>query len=362
MVRELRNEYEPDVVSAPGETLAEILKDRDMSQAELAKRTGRTPKLVNEIIKGKARITPESAIELERVLSVPSSFWNNRQARFDAYAARVEERKALLASLTWMKKFQYKRMSDWDWIPKTADKLLRLQNLLNFFGVANEAAWKEMWGEIKVAYRKSAARNADEFALAAWLRRGELVAQDVQCSPYDRDKFRSCLDDVRRLTVLPASEFQSKLMKICGDCGVVVGFVQELPKTASGATRWLSSTKALLQLSLRYKTDDQLWFTFFHEAAHILFHPKKRVFIEGGPTSEKEEREANAFAAEILIPREYYESFLDAHPDRRFSLRDIREFAGSLGIAPGIVVGRLQHDKLLPQSHCNELKRTLRWG
>jgi HTH-type transcriptional regulator/antitoxin HigA len=361
MVRELRNEYEPDVVSAPGETLAEILRDREMSQAELAKRTGRTPKLVNEIVKGKARITPESAIELERVLSVPSSFWNNRQARFDAYVARVEASKALRASVSWAKQFPYKKMSNLGWVPETSDKMTRLQNLLSFFGVANEAAWKETWGDIKVAYRKSVARAADEFALAAWLRRGEVLAQGVQCSPYDRDKFLSCLNDVRKLTVLAASEFQKRLVSVCADCGVVAAFVRELPKTASGATRWLSSNKALIQLSLRYKTDDQLWFTFFHEAAHILFHPKKRVFIEGGPTDEKEEREANAFAAEILIPRERYKQFTSIHHGKPFSKLEIGAFAESLHIAPGIVVGRLQHDGLLPQSHCNELKRKLRW-
>ena len=62
------------------------------------------------------------------------------------------------------------------------------------------------------------------------------------------------------------------------------------------------SEKAVMQLSLRYKSNDQLWFTFFHEAGHIIKHGRKEIFIEGtNPDGEKEE-EANVFARDKLIP------------------------------------------------------------
>ncbi len=115
-----------------------------------------------------------------------------------------------------------------------------------------------------------------------------------------------------------------------------------------------------MQLSLRYKTDDQLWFTFFHEAGHILLHGKRQVFLEiDGKDSEEDEDEANTFASDILIPPIQWQQFI-AQDTYRTKV-GIQEFAQKIGIAPGIVVGCLQHEKLLPFSHCNDLKRFLQW-
>jgi hypothetical protein len=137
--------------------------------------------------------------------------------------------------------------------------------------------------------------------------------------------------------------------------------VPELPDTGiSGATRWLSPVKALLQLSLRYKTDDQLWFSFFHEAGHIVLHGKRDIFLENPGEDGEKENQANAFAAEMLIPRSALEKFLSSTPV--LSKRGIRNFAESLGIAPGIVVGRLQHDGNLRFDFCNDLKQRFEWS
>lgn len=126
---------------------------------------------------------------------------------------------------------------------------------------------------------------------------------------------------------------------------------------ASGATSWLTPTKAVILLSLRYKSDDHLWFSFFHEAGHILLHGKKDIFIEDNNVSGKEE-EANRYASEFLIPGQKLRSFLSI---ANLSKESICGFATELGIAPGIVVGRLQHDGLLPAAHCNGLKTRLTW-
>lgn len=361
MVDTLTNQYKPDLVSPPGETLAEILEERQMSQVQFAYRAGRTTKFVNEIIKGKASITPTVAIEFQRVLGIPSSFWNNRQRYYEAFLAKEQESKELAKNLGWAKNFPYKGMSKWNWVPDTRDKLSRLTNTLDFFGVANISAWNDVWGNINVAYRRSEKLTSDDYALAAWLRKGELIAQDIHCEAYNREAFLGVLYDIRSLTVKNPEEFVSTLTEMCASCGVAVVFVPELPKTASGATRWLSPNKALIQLSLRYKSDDHLWFTFFHETAHILLHRKKLIFIETGRYESEHEREANRFSAEILIPQKELNSFIESCSSKNFSKRSIVEFAYQLGIAPGIVVGRLQHEGLLYQSYCNDLKRKLVW-
>ncbi len=116
-----------------------------------------------------------------------------------------------------------------------------------------------------------------------------------------------------------------------------------------------------MQLSLRYKTDDQLWFTFFHEAGHIIKHGKRQVFLETDQKDkDADEAEANMFASNILINHTQWRQFI-AH-EAYHTKAGIQEFAQKIGIAPGIVVGRLQHEKLLPYNHCNDLKRHLEWS
>jgi Zn-dependent peptidase ImmA (M78 family) len=112
-------------------------------------------------------------------------------------------------------------------------------------------------------------------------------------------------------------------------------------------------------LSLRYKSNDQLWFTFFHEAGHILLHGKKELFLEGlnGMQAEKEV-EADAFAQKELVPRKAFQDFLLAAD---YSPRAIRVFAKAVGVAPGIIVGQLQHADELPWHQCNELKCYYKW-
>jgi hypothetical protein len=174
--------------------------------------------------------------------------------------------------------------------------------------------------------------------------------------------FHDALIRIRALTVEQIDVFQEGMVRLCANAGVALVFVQELPNTGiCGSTQWLTPAKALIQLSLRYKTDDQLWFTFFHEAGHILKHGKRHVFLETEQKNqEADEEEANAFASNILINRAEWRQFIVQDTYR--TKAGIQDFAQRVGIAPGIVVGRLQHEKLLPFSHCNDLKRHLEWG
>jgi HTH-type transcriptional regulator/antitoxin HigA len=149
------------------------------------------------------------------------------------------------------------------------------------------------------------------------------------------------------------------LEELCAQCGVAVVFVLELPKMGvSGATRWITKDKALIQLSLRYKTDDHLWFTFFHEAGHILKHGKKALFLEGNGLDDKHEGEADEFASNWLIPVREFNSFVSLS---LYSKASVAAFAEQIGIAPGIVVGQLQHHGHLPFTHLNGLKKRYCW-
>lgn len=355
------NAYQPDRVSLPGETLQEVLEDRQMSQADFADRTGRPRKTINEIIHGKTAITPETALQFERVLGIPASFWNNLERNYQEYLARQQETQLLEASTDWLRQIPIKDLAKLGWIQRHGAAADQVREVLRFFGIASPAQWDSVSLASQASFRHSPSFASHQGALAAWLRKGELEAQKIDCESYDRAKFRRALAEARRLTVEDPEIFVPRLIALCAAAGVAVAFVHELPKCrVHGATRWLSSDKALIQLSLRYKTNDHLWFTFFHEAGHILLHGKKETFIEvGDKNSSTEEAEANRFAADFLIPIVELERFQRSTATR--SEAAVRRFAGELGIAPGIVVGRLQHDGWLPPSHLNGLKLQLRW-
>jgi addiction module HigA family antidote len=360
MAKSIRNVYQPNRVSPPGETLVETLEVLGISQSDLAERTGRPVKTINEIANGKTAITPETALQFERVLGVPARFWNSRESHYRESLARQDELERLAKHVTWLDQFPVKAMIKLGWITAENDKVRQVQTLLTFFGVASPEVWHDYSAAWNVAFRKSPAFASDSGATSAWLRKGELEAATMACAPFNEGVFIDALERIRTLTTLSPQDYVPQMQSLCAAAGVAVAFVPELPgMRANGASRWLTPTKALIQLSLRYKTDDHLWFAFFHESGHILKHGKREFFIdpEHYGTDEKE-MEANRFASEVLIPSKYLNNFM-ARGEK--SQNAVERFARDLNIAPSIVVGRLQHEGYLPRTHLNGLKQKLTW-
>lgn len=358
-----QNQYRPDYAVPPGEVLDHELELRRMSRVELAKRTGLSEKHVIAILKGKGNtiITPETAIKLERALGMPVDYWLNLEAHYQETRARLAEQAELEKNLGWLDRIPVSEMVKRGWLKKHRKKEDQLNEVLQFFGIASVAQWQELWPQVAVAYRQHGKQQIFPEAVSAWLRRGELEAAAMACQPFEKTAFRTVLDSLRSLTAEPDPEvFVPELRNHCASAGVAVVLVPGLPKTGlSGATRWVNPDKAVIQLSLRYKSNDQLWFTFFHEAGHILLHGKKELFLEGANgMDETKEKQANDFARDRLIPPRPFAAFKQ---QSTFKLDEIRDFADSLGIAPGIVVGRLQHEGLLPHTHGNGLKIFYQW-
>lgn len=362
MTNPLRNEYQPDDITPPGESLAETLQFIGMSQSELARRIGRPVKTINEIINGKTAITPETALQLERALGVSNRFWRNRESDYRAYLARRAEDDAFHKLAYWIKRFPVAQMVRYGWLPATQTVEGTARALLAYFGVTSNQQYEDIYRSTRVAFRRSAKIKSNPDAIAAWFRKGSIDAQTVDCAPYIASTFRAALDDVRALTVLSAENFQPTLRTICARSGVAVVFVRELAGApVNGATAWISPKKAMIALSLRHKTNDIFWFSFFHEAAHILKHSRRDTFVDSaddGSGSIAAEQEADAFASDFLIPQRALDRFLEA---RDLSATAIERFAKAIGIAPGIVVGRLQHDGLLKYSQLNGLKVRFEW-
>ena len=349
----------PDIAIPPGETLAETLDALGLTQAELARRAGRPVQAISEIIQGKKEITPETALELERVLGVPAHVWIRLEADYRIVKARLADQERLKEEIPLAEQYPYKEMAKHKWVPPLTGRAARVQALLRFFAVASLRHVQT--SDLAAAWRKSQAGTASSFALAAWLRQGEILARHVETAPFNAPGLTGVLPELRSLTREPPEVFQPRLEKFLAERGVALVLVPELPKTgAHGATRWLGA-KAVMQLSIRCRWADIFWFTLFHELGHILRHGRKETFIEFDQAREDErEREADAFASRHLIPEPAYKTFVSEKAT--FSAAMVSTFATAVGVHPGIVVGRLQHENRVPHSHLNTLRVRYRWA
>lgn len=356
--------YLPDAISAPGETLHELLDERGITQKDLAARMGRPIKTINEIVKGKAQITPDTAVELERALGLPAAFWNEREAHFRGYLARVHADQRATRWFAWLDELPIDNMMDAEALPKlrrtTGNRKQLLDAALKFFGVASPDEWKQVYAKPQAAYRRTREEQSDRGAIAAWLRLGELQAEQCDCAVFDARRFRETLNAIRKLTVEPPEQFQPTMMQLCANVGVVLALVPGIPRAhVSGAARWINR-RAVIQLSLYGKLNDRFWFTFFHEAGHILLHGRGEVFLDdlgAGGRDSKFEQQANQFAARFLIPTEFEPGLRTLSTES-----SIRRFSERLEIHPGIVVGRLQHERILSyQTPLNHMKVSFRW-
>ena len=350
--------FAPDYATPPGDTLADLLGDREMTQTELARRLGVSLKHVNQIVNGAASISVEIALGLEKVFGVSADFWLNRTSLYLADLARREERRDFEAAIGWANQFPIAELRRQRFLPRDAKGADLVAALLQFFGIAG----LRQWSDPSASFRKSQKFESDPYAMSAWLRAGEIEAGTIKCEPYDTDRFLAALEDIRSLTLLEPDIWYPRLVKLCAGAGVAVVIIDTFTGArANGATRWLSPTKALIQLSLRYRWEDIFWFTFFHEAGHVILHRKKDVFVEppkrlidGRPELVdwvRVENEADRFASRTLIPSPY------DHYIRRLAIGDIPNFAAKIGVAPAIVVGRLQYEGVIPYTHGNKLRR-----
>ena len=356
MTEAIVNQFVPDYAVHPGEILEEILEAQSISKTEFAERSGLTPKTISWIVTGKNPVTSENAIVFERILGISAEVWNNLDAEFRLFQARQKARDSLDEAVEWSKRFPLAELVKRGILPNTRDAKEKAAVLLNFFRIKDADAWTSLYGNMSVAFYKSAAFKSNYETVACWLRMAEIKAERIETVAYDADTFRNSLSEIRSLTNKRPEIFEPKMKELCAKSGVALVFTSELSGThLSGATRWLTSNKAMIALSLRHKSDDHLWFTFFHEAGHILKHGKKDVYIdeEYGATT-KQEQEANRFAAISLVPEAEYQEFILSYPNP--TRRHVNNFARNIGIAPGIVVGRLQHDEVISYSWLNDLK------
>lgn len=353
-----RYAYEPDYVTEPGDILQETIDGLGMSQKELASRTGYTTKHINLLISGKARITPEAALRLEKVTQVPAHFWNNLETQFQERKARLAANSCDEEQLDWLDEIPWKELVKRGVIPRQEERVATIGDALAFFGVASVDLWRSGWSKTQVAFRKAAGAEKCTGIIASWVRLAELKAKATPCPPYDPSRFQAALKQIRQLTVTSPDHFVPKMHQLCAEAGVAFVLVPEIPGgRVSGAARWQAPEKAMIAVNLRGKRNDLFWFTFFHEAGHILNDSREQVYVDVDYANDPCERSANQFAREMLIPKKY-----ETELRRLKSKSDVLAFAVKAGIHPGIVAGRLRHEKLIPHNFMHGLFEKFEWA
>ena len=375
MIRDNKSTYKPETVSHPGLTVVDYLDFFGWSQRDLARRTGITPKTISEICNGKSSISPNTAILFEKVFKRPAHFWLNLQQLFDEFEARSKIEVNINEWKEWAKKFPIAEMVRFGWFNEDI-KIVDVNALLDFFGVSTPKSWNSVWESANVSYRQTRKFKTTPEAVSAWVRATEIMATDLESEvtlkEFNDNYLRSCIDKFRSFTRLKMSgEVIRNIQNLCASAGLLVVWTPELKQTGiSGCSRWLTDNKPLIAITLRYKTDDQMWFTFFHELGHILLHRKEKMFILDNaaedmgdqvvdPPMQEREEEANRFAADTLIPPNLLMKFIS---NSDFSNDSIYNFSEEIEIGPGILVGRLQREGYLARHQGNTFKQKLKWG
>ena len=344
-----------EYVVAPGETILELLETTCMTQIDLSNKTGINKKTINEIIKGKAPITVSTAMKLEYVFDLPASFWNNLESNYRTSLEREKDMESIVQEERFLDFIPYNEMAkrNWDWIEVTRNPKEKVINLRKFFGVASLSFDTEL--KKKLIFRKSAGDNFSLEALYCWLRYGEIKASDILCADFSIDILKRKINDIRSLATRPFLECLDEIKNHLSSCGVALVYEPHLPHTyINGVSYKVTCDKAIIMISDRGKRDDILWFTLFHEIAHLLKHSKKDIFIDQDGDSKNEiEREADDYSKNILIKNSIYNEFI--RENDVYTERKIISFAAKNNISTSVVVGRLQKDGLIKWNEFNSL-------
>ena len=350
--------FAPRWASPPGATLQDVLDERQMTFAQLATRLQVSPQVLDGLLSGATPITVGLARRLAEAVGATVEFWLVRDAQYREDLRRVECDK-------WTETLPISQMVSMGWIAKPSDWKERITACLNFFKLEDLREWDRRSEPIlhSAYFRSSATGTKNLASVLAWMRQGEIVTSGQTLNPWRADVFKEALQDVRRLTrEKDPAKFIPRLTHICNNSGVAFA-VLKTPRhcPVSGVSTIVDESRPTIILSARHLSDDHLWFTFFHEAAHLLLHDAREPYIDDddelqGKSPDTAEREANSLAEQLLVTEK-----LGLQDKRTPSHREVIRAAQQLGIAPGIIVGQLQHHRRASYDALNGLKRRYKW-
>lgn len=336
----------------PGEFLEEILIEKKIKKVDFALRCGRASKTISEIISGKSPITPETALQFEHVLGISAQTWLRLETTYQLQKAKTLHSTDLVNAEPWARNFPVEEMITKHFIESVNGKIERITALLRFFSVSSEPAWENFWKDrfANAKFKKHPSKELNRYTISVWLRKAEVLAQKIECNSYNESEFKIALQNIRSLTRNEWEIAQPQLVETCKNIGVAVVFVPNLTHLGMrGCAFWASKDKAIIALSDRGKSAHQLWFSFFHEAAHILLHSKKAIFLDPDRTGSEYsniEEEADDFSANTIISKKELGIFYERYGQKKDSYKRemLESYSKEINIHSSLLLARLQAD------------------
>lgn len=352
-------ELKKELLSCPGDTIQEQIDFIGMSQAELAVRLGRSESKLNELIKGKAPLTPDTAKKLEYVLGIDAKFWMDLENVYQQELLEIKQLEFLEKCREWIKGFPVKELKRMHLLPNTCKTGELVEKLLSLFRVASPEEWSQIYEKESLAFKIDLRYTKDPKPISTWLRIGELQAEKIELQEFDKKKITKALPTIQKLMFEEPEGWLDELQNICASFGVALVYTPCISKAPIyGASRWIKNKSVpLIQVTDRQKDYNAFWFTFFHELAHIRYHNKSDAFIsiKDIQLDNEKEKQADDFASDMLLnEREREEVFKYSH----FDTEIILDLSNTLKKHPGIIVAQIQrvYNSLYKDYELNKLK------
>lgn len=336
----------------PGETLKEILEDRNMSQKELSVRTGVSEKHVSTVINGQKNISPSFARKLYYALGIETEFWLNLQSNYDRELLEYEElhniSKEELDILKNLKEVLVK-WKEYGWIESNSDSVTTVLNMRRLLGISNLCDIPKIRFSASFRLQKNST-VLDPYVLFAWQRMCELMSKDTVILPKaDLQLLKNKIAEIKDTMFLKEEDIPERLEKIFAECGIlfkIVPFFKGAP--VQGLVKKTAEGQIILCITLRQKFADIFWFTLFHEIAHILKNDETKDYLDYESADTEAESEADKMAGDLLIDPESYAEFLNKK--NYVSLTSVHDFAKNQNVQDYIVLGRLMREGIVAWS------------
>ncbi len=353
------NEYKDIMAFHPGYYIADIIEDMEISQVEFATRMGTTAKTLSQLINGQANISNDLAKKLSVMLGTSVEVWQNLQNTYDQKLIEIRKAKDFDEQAELAKEIDYKYFIEVVGLPIARSINDKVVNLCEFFKVADLRIMLQP--DFLVNFRSSSSCNSKKNIInsRAWIQTAMNISRSIETKPYNANILKSYLPELRSMTVKKPEEFLPRMREIFAECGVAFVLLPHLKNSGvNGAVKWVTEDRVILAMNNRGLDADKFWFSLFHEIKHVLQQKIKTVFISSSieemmDINNKLEIEADVFASNYLIPSADYRRLA---PSKYISDEDIVEFAKTIGIHPGIVAGRLQHEGVIAKNRCSKLK------
>ena len=339
-----------EMIIHPGETLKEVLEERNMTQLELSLRTGVSAKHISTVLSGEKNISVSFAKKLEYALGIEAEFWMNLQTAYDKELLEFDELNSITDNelsvaklLKGISEFLVKNLL----IPACSLAEQKVLELRKFLNISNLTAIPNLVSS--GAFRAQTSVSVDEYILFAWQRICEVLTQNIEVEPIEfseqNQNIENLIPQIKKMMFKPKEEFIPELQALFAKNGIAFCVVPSFKGApVQGFIRHLNSGKTILCMTFRQKKADIFWFTLFHELGHFVNGDAKQKFIDFESVENIQEKKADQFAQNSLLCKKDYESFVKA---RDFSLSAIKQFARKQKVLTCVVIGRLQKEKYL---------------